>query len=51
MKNEFLKDIEDRAKPLIDLLNEQYDYHTRVVVGMDFIKVIRDEVSVPLKVD
>lgn len=51
MDKEIFKELEERAKPLLDLLKEKYDMNTTIIVSVNNIKVVSDEVSVPLKVD
>lgn len=48
---EIFEELEKKAKPILDLLNEKYDINTRIVIGLDSIKVVRDEISVPIKLD
>ena len=39
--------LEKLCKPIVDYLLENKDPYTEVVVTMDFIKIKRDELSIP----
>lgn len=50
MEDEFeeLKKIEPIAKPLIDFIKQNYNPHTSIVINEDSIKVVTDEINIPL---
>lgn len=48
MKIEKLSELEQIAKPLIDFIKENYNPHTSVVINEDSIKVVTDEINIPL---
>ncbi|HJJ11794.1 MAG TPA: hypothetical protein OIM48_00535 [Clostridiaceae bacterium] len=50
MEDEFeeLKKIEQIAKPLIDFIKQNYNPHTSIVINEDSIKVVTDEINIPL---
>jgi len=39
------------VKPIIKFLKENYDLHTTLVITTDHIKIVRDEVGIPIKND
>ena len=43
-----LKELEQIAKPLIDFIKENYNPHTSIVINEDSIKVVIDEINIPL---
>ena len=45
---EELKKIEQIAKPLIDFIKQNYNPHTSIVINEDSIKVVTDEINIPL---
>lgn len=50
-KVRIFQELEERAKPLICLLKEKYDMNTTIIVSIDNVKVVSDDVSIPIKVD
>ena len=50
MGDEFeeLKKIELIARPLIDFIKQNYNPHTSIVINEDSIKVVTDEINIPL---
>ncbi|MFR7544577.1 MAG: hypothetical protein ACLUWN_01320 [Clostridia bacterium] len=50
MEDEFeeLKKIKQIAKPLIDFIKQNYNPHTSIVINEDSIKVVTDEINIPL---
>ena len=48
MEIEKLSELEQIAKPLIDFIKENYNPHTSVVINEDSIKVVTDEINIPL---
>lgn len=45
------EELEERAKPLLELLKEKYNMHTSIIVSMDKIKIVTDEISCPIKLE
>lgn len=43
-----LKELEQITKPLIDFIKENYNPHTSIVINEDSIKVVTDEINIPL---
>ena len=43
-----LKELEQITKPLIDFIRENYNPHTSIVINEDSIKVVTDEINIPL---
>lgn len=48
MEIEKLSELEQISKPLIDFIKENYNPHTSVVINEDSIKVVTDEINIPL---
>lgn len=46
-----MEEIEALAKPIIDFLSKKFDPHTSVIITTDHIKILRDEISIPIKND
>ena len=45
---EKIKELKKIANPIINYIKENYNPHTTVIIGEDSIKVVTDEISIPL---
>lgn len=43
-----IKELEEITKPLIKFIKENYNPHTSIVVNEKSIKVVSDEINIPL---
>lgn len=41
--------LEMLAKPLCELLRNQYDPHSTIVITQNEVKIVRDELGIPIK--
>ncbi len=48
---EKIKEIEKISRPIIDFLKENYNPHTAMIINQDSIKVVSDEVNIPILYD
>ncbi len=46
---EKIKELEVISKPIIDFIKNNYNPHTTVVISEDSIKVVSDEISIPIR--
>lgn len=46
---EKIKELEEITKPIIEFLKNNYNPHTTVVISEDSIKVVSDEISIPIR--
>lgn len=44
-----MNDLKELALPLIDYLDKNYDPHTTIIINDQGIKIVRDEIYVPIK--
>ncbi len=44
-----IKEIEKISKPLVEYLKKNYNPHTSIIIDENYIRVVSDEVSIPLK--
>ncbi|EJV42180.1 hypothetical protein IEK_05846 [Bacillus toyonensis] len=51
MGKDKIEQLETLAKPLVDLLKEQYDTHCQVVIDSDRVRIVEDVVGVPVGED
>lgn len=51
MGKDNLEQLETLAKPLIDLLKEQYNPHCQIIIESDRVRIVEDVVGVPVKKD
>ncbi|MGM2815350.1 hypothetical protein ACS2Q8_25810 [Bacillus cereus group sp. Bce007] len=49
MSKDKLEQLETLAKPLVDLLREQYNPHCQIIIESDRVRIVNDVVSVPVK--
>lgn len=47
-KIKYLKEI---SKPIIEFLKENYNPHTTIIINQDSIKVVSDEINIPILYD
>lgn len=45
------EEVSKACEPLIEYLRDNYDPHTHVVVSSDSVKVLRDELGIPIEVN
>ena len=45
-----MEELEELCKPLVDFLKEHYDLHTSIIISQDYIRLVRDEIGIPLEV-
>ena len=43
-----IKELEKIANPIINYIKENYNPHTTVIISEDSIKVVTDEISIPI---
>ena len=43
--------LQEITKPIIKFLKENYDPHTTIVITTEHIKIVRDELGIPIKND
>ncbi len=48
---EKVKQIEEAAEPILKFLKENYNPHTTVIISEDCIKVVMDEINIPIIYD
>ena len=48
---EKIKELKTICEPLIDFLHKNYDPHTTIIVSEDYIKIVRDEIGIPVEVE
>lgn len=41
-------ELSEMAKPVIDFIKNNYNPHTTVIINEDSIKVVTDEINIPL---
>ena len=51
MSKDKLEQLETLARPLIDLLREQYNPHCQIIIESDRVRIVEDVVGVPVKED
>ncbi|HDR3487783.1 MULTISPECIES: hypothetical protein [Bacillus cereus group] len=49
MSNDKIEQLESLAKPLVDLLREQYNPHCQIIIDSDRVRIVEDVVGVPVK--
>lgn len=47
--NETMKQLEELCKPVADFLKEGYDPYVTVVITAEQIKLVRDEIGIPVR--
>lgn len=47
-KIEIINKLKEISQPIIDFIKENYNPHTTVIVSEDSIKVVIDEISIPI---
>lgn len=45
---EKVKKLQQISQPIIDFIKENYNPHTTVIISEDSIKVVIDEISIPI---
>jgi len=45
---EQLKEIEKISKPIVEYIKHNYNPHTTVIINENCIKVVSDEISIPI---
>ncbi len=45
---EKIVELSEMAKPVIDFIKNNYNPHTTVIINEDSIKVVTDEINIPL---
>lgn len=45
---EKIKEIEEITKPIIEYLKNNYNSHTSIIIDRDSIRVVSDEISIPI---
>lgn len=45
---EKIKEIEEITKPIIEYLKKNYNPHTSIIIDCNSIRVVSDEVSIPI---
>lgn len=45
---EKIKEIEEITKPIIEFLKQNYNPHTTIIINQDCIKVVVDEIGIPI---
>lgn len=48
---EKIKELEEISRPIINFLKENYHPHATVIINEDCIKVVSDEMCIPLNID
>lgn len=51
MSKDKLEQLETLAKPLVNLLREQYNPHCQIIIESDKVRIVEDVVGVPVKED
>ena len=51
MNNEYFYELKQMSKPIIEFINRYYDKYTTIVIKEDSIKIVRDEIRIPIKID
>lgn len=46
-----MEEIEELSKPILEFLKEKYNPHTTVVINEDSIRVVSDEIHIPIRYD
>lgn len=50
-KREIINKLKDISQPIIDFIKENYNPHTTIIVSEDSIKVVTDEIIIPILYD
>ena len=45
---EKIKEIEEITKPIVEYLKKNYNPHTSIIIDREYIRVVSDEVSIPI---
>lgn len=45
---EKIKEIEELTKPIIKYIKDNYNPHTTIVISQDYIKIVVDEINIPM---
>lgn len=45
---EKMEELKEISKPLIDFIKENYNPHTTIIISQTCIKVVTDEISIPI---
>ena len=48
---EKIKELEEISKPILEFLKKNYNPHTTVIISGDGIKVVSDEINIPIWYD
>lgn len=46
--NEKIKELKEISQPILSFIKENYNPHTTVIINPDCIKVISDEINIPI---
>ena len=46
-----MEELKELCKPLIEYLKENYDLHTTIIISEDYIKLVKDEIGIPMEVE
>jgi hypothetical protein len=49
MSKDKIEQLETLAKPLVNLLREQYNPHCQIIIESDRVRIVEDVVGVPVK--
>lgn len=48
---EKIKELQEISKPILEFLKNNYNPHTTVIISEDGIKVVSDEINIPIRYD
>ena len=48
---EKIEELEELSKPLVEYIKKYYDFHTSIIISEDFIRLVRDEIGIPVEID
>lgn len=48
---EEIKELQEISKPILEFLKNNYNPHTTVIISEDGIKVVSDEINIPIRYD
>lgn len=48
---EKLEKLTKLSKPLIEYIKKYFDFHTSIIISDDYIRVVRDEIGIPIEID
>lgn len=51
MEEEKIKQLKEISKPIIEFMQKNYNPHTTVIINEDSIKVVSDELRIPIQID